>query len=113
MTHAQTLRAFARSKNFYHLSAGEVEALHAGADALEALEWRPIETAPKGGGAEMTTDPAWVEPPTILVISDGEVGKSYWDWFYIAWIDESTGEPFCYPPTHWLPLPKGPQRSES
>lgn len=88
-------------------------------------EWQPIETAPKGGGAEYVTDKNWVEPPRILV-SFGEEGIAivYWDWSYDeggynnwgqrdAWIVAYTGEPsalhFGSNPTHWMPLPNPPE----
>ena len=85
-------------------------------------EWRTIDTAPKGGGAEMVTDPAWVEPPRILLrFEDGAVSVGYWDWYYaeggrgcedgIAWIEPYSGERLSqhHPAaTHWMPLPPQP-----
>ena len=38
-------------------------------------EWLPIESAPKGGGAELVTDPAWVEPPEPKIMGE-EVEES-------------------------------------
>jgi hypothetical protein len=85
--------------------------------------WQPIETAPKGGGAEMTTDPAWVDPPRILLQFDkGEISVGYWDWYYaeggdgydpryLAWIEPISGERLdehVGKPTHWMPLPDPP-----
>ena len=86
-------------------------------------KWQPIETAPKGGGAESVTDPAWVEPPRILLaLEDGGMAIAYWDWYYAeggngytdgrAWIDANSGEVLSHiapNPTHWMPLPAPPE----
>jgi hypothetical protein len=83
------------------------------------MNWEPIETAPKGGGADMVTDPAWVDPPKILMkFEGGEVSVAYWDWYYaeggagyrdgFAWIEPCSGEPLNLhygEPTGWMPLP--------
>lgn len=88
-------------------------------------DWQPIETAPKGGGAEMVTDPNWVEPPTILIrTGDGYHAVVRWDWYYAeggrgyidgnAWVVDLAGEPMAnlgYVPTHWMPLPEPPTSS--
>ena len=81
-------------------------------------EWNPIETAPKGGGAECVTDSNWVEPPKILLLFDGDVSVGYWDWYYAeggggynggsAWIEPCSGEQLDLhydEPVAWLPLP--------
>jgi hypothetical protein len=83
-------------------------------------KWLPIESAPKGGGAELVTDPSWVEPPRILIrFGDEAVSVAYWDWYYaeggrgyrngFAWIEPCSGDPldlhYTTPPTHWVPLP--------
>lgn len=82
-------------------------------------DWQSIETAPKGGGAEMVTDPAWVDPPRILLrFEDGEISVAYWDWYWaegghgfngqLAWIEPCSGEQLSLhygKPTHWMPLP--------
>lgn len=89
------------------------------------MEWQPIETAPKGGGAKMTTDPMWVDPPLVLLLFEGgrqSVGK--WDSYYAvggggyipnaeAWIEPVSGEHLSMyydNPTHWMPLPPIPAR---
>lgn len=88
------------------------------------MEWRDIESAPKGGGAEYVTDPNWVEPPRILMrFGDEGTAIVYWDWSYSeggynnrgqrdAWIIDYTIETsdlhFSNKPTHWMPLPKPP-----
>jgi hypothetical protein len=88
------------------------------------MNWQPIETAPKGGGARLTTDPKWVEPPRILLLfAGGKVSVGYWDWYYaeggsgydgeggLAWIEPCSGERLDLhfdAPTHWMPLPKPP-----
>ena len=85
--------------------------------------WQKIETAPKGGGAELTTDPKWVQPPKIIIrFGDEGIAIAYWDWYYadggsgctngFAWIENFTGDPldlhFTTPPSHWMPLPDDP-----
>jgi hypothetical protein len=86
--------------------------------------WRPIEEAPKGGGAEMRTDPKWVDPPKVLLLfADGSQSAGYWDWYYAeggrgyrtgvsAWIEPVSGEQLAMhydEPTHFHPLPPSPQ----
>ena len=87
------------------------------------MEWQPIETAPKGGGAELVTDPQWVEPPRILLrFGDEAISVAYWDWYYAeggrgfngksAWIEPCSGDQlslhYTNPPTHWMPIPPPP-----
>jgi len=84
-------------------------------------EWQPMETAPKGGGAELVTDPNWVQPPRILLrFGDEAVSVAYWDWYYaeggngytdgFAWIEPCSGEQlnlhYSTPPDGWMPLPR-------
>lgn len=90
-------------------------------------EWMPIETAPKGGGAERVDDPAWVDPPRIMLHFADEGPEAtviaYWDWYYASggqghydrcsgWVVSHTGETtdlhFGTQPTHWTPLPAPP-----
>lgn len=85
-------------------------------------EWQPIETAPKGGGAERVTDPKWVEPPRILLYADGEIVVARWEHYYAeggggfdgrenAWVFVGSGErlaDYYNDPTHWMPLPEPP-----
>lgn len=89
-------------------------------------DWQPIETAPKGGGAERTDDPAYVEPPQILLLFPrGERRVGHWDAYYAeggagaweskghGWIEPTSGEILALyydSPTHWMPLPDLPQR---
>jgi hypothetical protein len=81
-------------------------------------EWQPMETAPKGGGAECVSDPKWVEPPRILLLFDGDVSVAYWDWYYaeggsgyrggLAWIEPCSGKHLDLhydAPTAWMPIP--------
>ncbi len=82
--------------------------------------WQPIESAPKGGGAERTDDPAWVEPPKILLLFEDEnISVGYWDWYYAegvghgyqgcqAWVEPCSGELLDMhynDPISWMPLP--------
>ena len=84
--------------------------------------WLPIETAPKGGGAPLRTDPAWVEPPKILLLfAGGAQAVCYWDWYYaeggagctdgVAWIEPVSGERINLHydnPIRWRPLLAAP-----
>ena len=103
-------------------------------EELEAQQWQPIETAPKGVGAGLVTDPdfdggdygAYVKPPDILLYFPAEnimeVGS--WDWYYAeggngyegcsAWCC-SAYEPAAMAfdePTHWMSLPEAPQEQK-
>ncbi len=85
-------------------------------------EWKTIDTAPKGGGADRTDDPAWVDPPRILVgYPDGGVIIACWDAYYdvggrgyqgtSAWIgdDGELIEVSIGVPSLWMPLPEPPK----
>lgn len=87
--------------------------------------WREMESAPHGGGAELVTDPAWVEPPEVLLLFEGNkrcVGR--WDAYYgpggagesetqgCGWLEALTLEPVTLhigPPIKWMPLPGAPK----
>jgi hypothetical protein len=85
------------------------------------MDWKPIDTAPKGGGAEDTRDPKWVEPPRILAWSKARgLMIVYWDWYYAergngyvvgrtAWVSEGEALWQAEAPTHWMPLPTPPE----
>ncbi|WP_350029610.1 DUF551 domain-containing protein [Caballeronia sp. ATUFL_M1_KS5A] len=89
-------------------------------------EWQPIETAPKGGGAERVDDPNWVQPPLILLYFPSgtyQVIACYWDWYYAeggngyrgcsAWVEPTSGELAAMnydEPTHWMPIPSAPSK---
>jgi hypothetical protein len=89
--------------------------------------WQPMETAPKGGGAERVDDPKWVEPPKILLLFDeGEISVGYWDWYYaedghgydggLAWIEPCSGEKLDHIyglPIKWQPLPLEPGQEKA
>ena len=81
--------------------------------------WQSIESAPKGGGAELVTDPNWIDPPLILLrFPCGSVSAARWDWYYaeggrgcksgVAWIEPTSAEELIEHygiPTHWQALP--------
>lgn len=88
------------------------------------MKWQPIETAPKGGGAEYITDPNWVDPPNLLLLfPDGHQVVCHWSWYYAengagyqdgisAWTEQVSGEQVALhygEPTHWMPLPEPPE----
>jgi hypothetical protein len=86
--------------------------------------WQPIETAPRGGGAEKITDPNWFEPPDLLLLfPNGKQAVACWDWYYAeggagythdasAWVEQVSGEQVALhysEPTYWMPLPDPPE----
>lgn len=71
------------------VSRDEAQALKAGAAALRAVQWRPIETFPR-------TD------ERVLLLVRGEVYTGTWNG---SEIDHSKPNQ----PTHWLPLPAPPK----
>ena len=85
-------------------------------------EWKPIETAPRGGGADDVRSPNWIEPPKILLrFPGGEACVAYWEWSRaeggynctdgVAWVEPISGEQinaYLGEPTHWRPLPAPP-----
>lgn len=97
------------------------EAIRALRTALAANGWQPIETAPRGsgeGGPHDTRDPAYIEPPTILLWTQEGQRVGYYDWYYhpgygrgadpyeSPWRCAEGGQ--AYGPTHWMPLPAAP-----
>lgn len=83
------------------------------------FDWQPMETAPKGGGADDTRDCAWVEPPKILLrFGEESISVAYWEWYYaeggdgftngFAWVEPCSGEPldlhYTTEPDGWLSL---------
>ena len=91
------------------------------------INWQPMETAPRGGGADMVTDPGWVKPPRILLkFKDEVVSVAYWDFYYaeggagyvdgFAWIEPCSGEPLHWhygEPTGWAALSPTEQKEPS
>ena len=83
-------------------------------------QWKPIEQAPKGGGAEMVSDPNWIEPPHLLLyFPDEGTAICAWDWYYApdgsgyyegcsGWVMSKIGETtnfhFSVKPTHFIQL---------
>jgi hypothetical protein len=82
-------------------------------------QWMPVSEAPKGGGAELVTDPEYIKPPKILLLFNGDVASvGYWDAYYAedgrgyeggeAWIEPISGERLDLNygvPIGWKPLP--------
>lgn len=62
------------------------------------MEWKPIETAPKDG--------------TQILVALNECGdkKKPYVFEVVSYVNgEWCGDAYpVYPPTHWMPLPKGP-----
>jgi len=97
------------------------------AGKADAEGWQPIEAAPKGNYTESTLDPAWIDPPLILLYCPNGTHKvvaAHWDWYYSeigsgyeqgtsAWIEPCTGDRVSLhydEPTHWMPLPAAPDK---
>lgn len=83
-------------------------------------DFQPMDSAPKGGGAEFTDDPDWVAPPHILILFDSDkMCVGHWSWYYAeyahgyeegieAWVDALNGERLSLhygPAIGWMPLP--------
>lgn len=80
--------------------ADKLAALDHALDALEAVEWRPIETAPKDGTA-------------ILAWNEDYISIALWNKACKQWADltdQGIGDECAYTdnPTHWMPLPAPP-----
>jgi len=74
-------------------------------------DWQPIETAPKDGTYVM------VWPPTY----SGAVSCAVWDWqtdhkrprpFWQRLDTDSAWTSRNHPPTHWMPVPEGPEEAK-
>lgn len=66
------------------------------------MKWRPIETAPKDGGALLVWVNGW--PVTAAQYCEDGYGwdedqPGWYDPFFDVWIN----------PTHWMPLPEPPK----
>lgn len=79
----------------------EVARLYSEIEKMKAVDWRPIETAPRNG--------------TLIVVAyrDGftgtmEVANTCWDYEKNKWKDFVSNEYAKDIVTHWLPLPKPP-----
>ncbi len=105
MTHAETLRALARDWSDDDLSPEAPylrEALKAGADALEAQEWRPIESAPKDGTLILCISP--IDNVQTIVYHSVTHKKPN-----ERWRIHRGGHTHLIAPTHWRPLPAPPK----
>lgn len=84
------------------------------------MNWKPIETAPKGSGDQGPSDSGdkdYVEPPKLLLWTEEGPVIGYYDWYYhegygmgdgerdSAWCDNEGNE---IDPTHWEYAPLGP-----
>jgi hypothetical protein len=91
------------------------------------MNWKPMSDAPRGGGAEMVTDPNWLEPPLVyLLFGEGQQCVAKWDWYYAhggigysglsAWVEPCSGELAALhynEPVAWMPLiPLAPKEPE-
>jgi len=66
----------------------------------DARQWRPIETAPKGGSILVCTATSRAPDKRMTVAS----------WWFDDWASSEPcrGDSLHEPPTHWLPLPAPP-----
>lgn len=103
MTQAEKLRELAKVLEGMAIDSPYRIYLNAGADALEATEWRPIETAPHSG-------------PPVLVAGEGYVVVSVFNkashvpiYGWLDLHDDPENISLLNPaPTHWMPRPKPP-----
>lgn len=93
-----------------HLAEDALKIIRKLEAALEEIQWRPIETAPK----EDTID-----NPILLLTEERQIIEGYWTERGSEWISiiYPTGEyekiiQNLYP-THWMPLPKPPALEET
>jgi hypothetical protein len=82
---------------------------------VAGMKWQPIETAPKDGTPFLTfSRDAYMEP------REGALGTRSTPMLVMAWtgsdrypypVDECGDwhDFHCYEPTHWMPLPAGPE----
>lgn len=90
------------------------------AELEEGIKWKPVDTAPKGGGAEFVDDPAYIQPPEILMTDESgqefvvrydayyDVGGSGHDQGGDGWVLALTGEQLHFyvdNPRGWMRLP--------
>lgn len=91
-----------RLRKAAHIEPEELaELMEEAAAALEAVQWQPIETAPKDGRE-------------ILASEYGYVEIAFWSGGVSKWIGpcDSFGDPVVMAPTHWMPLPAPPEGEE-
>lgn len=89
-------------------------------------QWDTLESAPRGSGEDgpdLSTDPDYVEPPSLLLATAEGIVVGYYDWYYHSgygagaepgespWRDHNGDR--TYGVTHWMPLPSAPQPEES
>ena len=106
MTNQEILRQHAEFLTSWFYT-DEAAANRAGADAIEAQEWHPIETAPLDTpilviGGTTTYEIGKAHP----CISPTKASRSIGTYFKIA--DAKGYESWVESPTHWMPLPKPP-----
>lgn len=70
------------------------------------IDWRPIETAPKGN-----EESTWEPGPDILLYDHYKMAVGYWCNANKEWVTDYRGKGnFDYvSATHWQPLPEPPQ----
>lgn len=91
--------------------------------APQTGRWLPIASAPRGSGENgprSVNDPAYVQPPDLLLIHPEGISVGYYDWYYHPGygVGASQYEPVWRSRpdgagldgvTHWMPLPAAPQ----
>lgn len=84
------------------------------------MKWLPIETAPKDGGEILlfgdgrVTSGNWSAPSEVprLIYRDGFAPEEEWDEWEPYWASWDGGFTEEHPPTHWMPLPPPPEKTE-
>lgn len=70
----------------------------------EALEWQPIETAPKDSRSVLT----WDGRRRAIARYEGATEFMLWDWMAQCFAEEAAPAAMI-DPTHWMPLPAPPR----
>lgn len=106
VNNVEHVRVLEEMSNWVGTLRAEHAALTAAIAALKATEWQPIESAPKDGS-------------DFYVLAHQVFGENAYQTHGIGYWHASKKEPTCrdsvcdeFSPTHWMPLPQPPKKSE-